>query len=429
MSEQPVVTEGTGGDHAFPRLHGRPPTGWLNDPNGCSRIDGTWHVFYQYNPAAPVHGDIHWGHMASEDLVHWRTEPVALAPRPGGPDAGGCWSGCLVDDGGVPTTVFTGIDGDGRPSTVLARSDRAAREFTRDEPPVAGLPRDPSLTDLRDPFVFTAGGRRWALQGAGSPTGVGEVLLYSCDDLTDWTEVGTFLRSDDPVVAEVAAANVWECPNLVRIGDDWVLIVSLWRSIDGQFALTGVSWVIGDLVAEGADGADGDAPPSFRPRAVGRLDEGDAFYAPQALATGDRVLLWGWSWETDHGSDRLADAAWQGVLTFPRELGVRDGRVVLDPAPDLTALRSSAADPQALPAAFEIVADEPVDVLLTLDEHPCWPPGLLVRRVFVDGSLVEVFTADGGTHTTRAYPGEESRWRLIGSEEALAAVQVHTLEL
>lgn len=410
-------------DPAFPTLHGRPPTGWLNDPNGCSRIDGTWHVFYQHNPDAPVHANVHWGHMSSPDLLRWTTEPVALAPRPGGPDAGGCWSGCLTDDDGVPTAVFTGIDDSGRPSTVLARSDRDARVFTRDEPPVAGLPRDPGITDLRDPFVFTFNDRRWAVQGAGAAGRAGEVLLYSCDDLTRWNEVGTLLRADHPVVAEAASATIWECPNLVQVGDDWVLIVSLLRHVDGTHALDAVSWILGDLTAEG------DAPPSFTPRSAGRLDQGDALYAPQALAVDDRVLLWGWSWETDRGSERLAAAPWQGVLTYPRELGVVDDRVVLRPAAELTGLRAGAADLGQLPGAFEVVVEPEAVVGIALDGVACWPEGLAVSRVFVDGSLIEVFDADGGTLTTRAYPGAGSRWELTGAPGALARARVYALGL
>ncbi|WP_162458447.1 glycoside hydrolase family 32 protein [Pseudactinotalea terrae] len=407
-------------DPAFPTLHGRPPSGWINDPNGCSRIDGTWHVYYQHNPNAPVHSDIHWGHMSSSDLLHWTTEPIALAPRPGGPDEKGCWSGTLTDDDGVPTAVFTGVDGGGRPSTVLARSDRAARVFTRDEPPVAGLPRDPALTDVRDPFIFTFDGHRWAVQGAGAPGGVGEVLLYSCDDLTRWEEVGTLLRADHPVVADTVRADIWECPSLVQVGTDWVLIVSLWRHVDGGHLLDSVRWILGDLAREG------DAAPSFSPRAAGRLDSGDAFYAPQALAVDGRVLLWGWSWETDHGSERFATAPWHGVLTYPRELGVIEDRVVLRPAAELVGLRVGGADPDDLPGAFEIVAEPARAVALTLDGEPCWPAELAVSRVLVDGSLVEVFTANGGSFTTRAYPTAGSRWELAGD---LTDVQIHGLGL
>jgi sucrose-6-phosphate hydrolase SacC (GH32 family) len=70
-------------DPSFPALHIRPPQGWLNDPNGLCRIDGRYHVFFQYNPIAPVFGAMHWGHVSSTDLLNWQLHPIALAPRPG----------------------------------------------------------------------------------------------------------------------------------------------------------------------------------------------------------------------------------------------------------------------------------------------------------------------------------------------------------
>ena len=72
-----------------PRLHIHPEHGWLNDPNGLCRIDGTYHVFYQYNPAAPVHDDIHWGHFSSPDLVHWTPDRWHLCPGRGDRTAAG----------------------------------------------------------------------------------------------------------------------------------------------------------------------------------------------------------------------------------------------------------------------------------------------------------------------------------------------------
>src|SRR3954451_16630658 len=131
-----------------PQLHIHPDRGWLNDPNGLCRIDGTYHVFYQFNPGAPVHGDIHWGHASSRDLLRWTSEPVALHPRAGGPDAGGCWSGCVVDDGGVPTAVYTGVlDSAQNAGVTLARSDRTLREWTTDREWRVGVPDDPEISD------------------------------------------------------------------------------------------------------------------------------------------------------------------------------------------------------------------------------------------------------------------------------------------
>src|SRR6476660_8485749 len=92
-----------------PRYHFLPPSNWMNDPNGLIQWRGRYHLFYQYNPNGAFHGTIHWGHAVSDDLVHWRDLPIALAPTPDGPDKDGVYSGCALDHNGVPTLMFTGV--------------------------------------------------------------------------------------------------------------------------------------------------------------------------------------------------------------------------------------------------------------------------------------------------------------------------------
>ncbi|GAA0907294.1 glycoside hydrolase family 32 protein [Virgisporangium ochraceum] len=392
----------------FPRLHGRPRHGWINDPNGLSFVDGRYHVFFQYNPDEATHRAIRWGHMSSTDLLRWREEPVALHNRPGEVDGHGCWSGCVVDDAGVPTAVYSAVRDSGhRAEVVLARSDRSMREWHQDRTPVIGQPDDPTITDVRDPFLVNVDGHRYAIQGAGHNEGRGpaRVLVYGCDDLTRWTPLGSLLTADDPVAAAIAPAEIWECPNLVRLGDRWVLIVSLWRA--GSH-LAGVRYLVGDLVAG----------PRFVPRTGGLLDTGPCFYAPQVLPLADRVLMWGWAWELDRPPEQVA--GWAGSLTFCRELHIQGDRVSTHPVPELTGLRGA-----ALPTHTPFHADS-FDAELTgsgrvmlihVDDGAertvlDLAPGGGRPRILVDGSMVEAFDGSGRALTTRAYPTAAGRWSI-----------------
>ncbi len=462
-----------------PRCHLRPPSGWLNDPNGPFRWRGRYHLFYQYNPAAPVHADIHWGHASSADLVHWHHHPVALAPIPGGPDADGCWSGCVLDDVGTPTAVYTGVaapPGIDLGTVCLAHAETADERLVRwrqlPSPVVEGPPDELDVAVFRDPFVFRHGGRRWALVGAGHTDGTPSVLLYDCEDLKAWRFAGVLLDGGDPVAAragaDARAATAWECPQLFPAtgaeedGGDWVLVLSLH---DGD--PRSVAYLTGTLAPVSGGGL------AFTPRLGGRVDHGRDWYAPAVLREEGRVLMWGWSWESR--PRREIDAAgWAGLLTFPREVSTHpDGTLRSVPAPELASLRGpepfverAAAGPEPLgplplPGAYELhVTAEggpavvellrgpdgasltlrlaPGDGRVVLDRSG-WPrerdgspadSGPLVLpvplaggeplavRVLVDGSVVEVFAGEGhATATERVYrrPGDTARLTARGT--------------
>nr|WP_250647042.1 hypothetical protein [Brachybacterium epidermidis] len=117
------------------------------------RVDGRWHVYFQYNPQSARHERIHWGHMSSADLAHWREEPMGPVPRDGEADADGCWSGVGLldrqqDPAGVPTLVYSGVDGRGDNAfsrVLVARADRALEQLVDPGRVVAEVPRIPGL--------------------------------------------------------------------------------------------------------------------------------------------------------------------------------------------------------------------------------------------------------------------------------------------
>ncbi len=424
-------------DRCFPRLHPRPASGWVNDPNGIHYTDGRWQLFFQYNPTSARHHHIVWGHLSSADLVNWRDEGVAIEPQPGTDDEFGCWSGVGVIDEGVPTLVYSGVresvfsERNGS-QVMLARAGEGGR-WVQSPHVAAGMPASEAIVGVRDPFLFEFAGRRWGILGAGVEPDVGAVLLYDASDLTAWQERGFLFDATGRLGHQVSPATTWECPQLVRVGDDWVLIVSPWNAR----GVGPVTYLIGSLEL------DESGMPRFVPRAVGVLDDGLCYYAPQAAQAGagdggpERALVWAWTREvvgegvrgrTQEDADAVG---WSGLLTFPRELVVDGDAVRTVPARELDALRGEPTDPYALPDQAEVLLTGAgrVELRLAVDGDGgqlLWSADLAgSARVLIDASLVEIFPDAATSFTLRAYPTDGECYRLV----AAPGVQVSACSL
>jgi beta-fructofuranosidase len=426
-----------------PRYHLSPPANWLNDPNGIIQYDGRYHVFYQYNPAGPFHHTIHWGHAVSDDLVHWEDEPVALTPSPDGPDRDGCWSGCAVlDDDGTPTVLYTGGRDEWQLPCLATADGPDLRTWTKhpDNPVIEDPPSDPEIlstehwaAEFRDHCVWREDGTWYQIVGAGVEGGGGTALLYASETLLDWEYVGPVLTAE-----REDAGDVWECPELLGLGDTQLLHVSNYSD---------VVYFLGEF----ADG-------TFDPDERGLLDYGD-YYAPQSTRDDEgRVLTWGWVTEARDGAAQW-DAGWSGTLSLPRVLDVdaagdlrqrppaelqslreerlRSGELTVEnETPDPLVASGTALEVEAtvdLADADEFVLDvfaspdgeERTAVRLTGDEllvdrsesslDPAAsdaPQSVPVEdgtepvslRVFLDGSVVEVFVNERRCLTSRVYP-------------------------
>src|SRR5581483_2573540 len=188
-------------DPRRPQYHLLPAANWMNDPNGPVYWRGEYHMFYQYNPHAAIWGDMHWGHAHSPDMVHWRHMPVALAPTPGGPDAGGCFSGTALADGDRVAVVYTGVVPARESEATIRDGVHSLRESqclafatgndltacTKDPVPViAAPPPGLDVTGFRDPAPWRDGDTWYMAVGSGIRGKGGAVLLYRSKDLRHW---------------------------------------------------------------------------------------------------------------------------------------------------------------------------------------------------------------------------------------------------
>ena len=323
-----------------PAFHFVAPAGWLNDPNGLTQRDGWYHLFYQYNPFAAVHDRIHWGHARSTDLTHWEHLPIALEPG-AGPDADGCWSGVLVDDGGVPTLVYSGRhDGIELPCVATGSADLV--EWTTDaaNPVIPGPPGDLDIVAFRDHCVWREPGAeglpgRWRqIIGAGIRGVGGTALLYESEDLRSWQYVGPLLVGDADAPARTApdwTGTMWECVDLFHVDSEKaatdVLVFSAW---DEGVTHHPLYWT-GDYRGD-----------RFEPKALHRLDLGGRFfYAPQSTQDeAGRRIMFGWMQEGRTDAAAVA-AGWSGVMSLPRVVSAgADGSLHQAPAPEVDVLRT-----------------------------------------------------------------------------------------
>jgi beta-fructofuranosidase len=311
---------GAGGPR--PALHFAPARGWMNDPNGLIQHNGRVHLFYQHNPAGPVHDSIAWGHASSTDLWTWQDHPLALEPDPAGPDRDGCYSGCAVVPDGRPHLLYTGVNGQRELPCLAVADGQDLVHWIRYErnPVIAAPPPGEAVLAFRDHSAWRVGSLWYQVVGGGLRDRGGALFLYRSADLRDWEYAGIFIAAADHALD----GSIWECPDVFVLGDTMVVVVSVW---DGD--LPYAMWMTGPIAGD-----------TFTPRVTGRCDSAHRYYAPQSLtlADGRRVAI-GWLQEAVAeltGEDRSR----VGVMSLPRELYLDvDGRLLSRPARELDRAR------------------------------------------------------------------------------------------
>ena len=324
-------------DEERPDFHLSPRVGWMNDPNGFSVYQGKYHIFYQYHPYNTQWGPMHWGHAVSDDFLHWENLPVAIAPDMPY-DKDGCFSGSAVElDDGRHLLMYTGVkrergeDGIMRDfqTQCVAVGDGVNYVKYEGNPVLTGadVPAGFSVNDFRDPKIFrNADGTFGCVVGNRTEDGSGAILLYKSPDGFKWEFDSIVDRSYNEF------GRMWECPDMFHLDGQDVIITS-----PQDMCALGLEFHSGNgtlaLMGQMENG-------KYLRDNVQAIDYGLDFYAPQTLEAKDgrRIMIaWMQNWDTTGGCP--AGAKWFGQMTTPRELNIRNGRLIQIPVGEVENLR------------------------------------------------------------------------------------------
>ena len=347
-------------DEMRPAYHFSPRTGWLNDPNGLSYYDGKYHLFYQYHPYSTYWGPMHWGHAVSDDLITWEYLPAALAPDTGY-DYSGCFSGSAVTmDDGSHLLMYTSCgDSSGDPTgkgrwiqlqSIAIRKPGESEYAKYEGNPViseSDIPEGGDPYEFRDPYMWRCDDGSYRVLVANGRTSAEDgtrLLLFRSEDGLNWGG-GKVLFEDERRIGVM-----WECPNFFPLGGRHILMASPMDMQAEEGEAVGsirfpqgnnVCYITGDydeqLEEFCPDADDADAGYFMYEPVDGGLD----FYAPQTFETvdGRRVMI-GWmqdpSMSNLHSEDEFRIF---GQMTVPRELTLKDGRLIQWPVSELEKYR------------------------------------------------------------------------------------------
>ncbi len=331
------------GDRHRPIYHFIPPAHWMNEPHAPLQFEDKYHLFYQYNPQGPFWHQIHWGHMVSDDMVHWEDMDIALAPERDEVDPDGVWSGsATIDDKGVPTILYTAGDDSKEPNqmTAIAQSffdqhgDPRLPEWEKYEGnPVTVQEEGIGIFgQFRDPFVWKDEGTWFQLVGSGVEDQGGTALLYTSEDMFEW-EFEDYFKVGD-VEKYPKTGDVWELPVFLPVGGDkHILMINPWYFEHSPYNVKYVWYWIGDWDYENMEFT----PDHEDPRL---FDVGQHFTGPSGMVDDEgRTIVFSIAQDSRPGKHRY-DSGWAFNAGLPIILEYRDDeRLGVRPIPELKSLR------------------------------------------------------------------------------------------
>jgi fructan beta-fructosidase len=318
-----------------PRYHFSPATNWCNDPNGLVYNNGTYHLFYQFNPFGNIWGHMTWAHATSKDLLYWKHLPNAITEENGiMAFSGTCvvdknnTSGFATKKGQVPmVAIYTGHIENVNQSQHIAYSLDYGMTWTKyKNNPVLDLGKK----DFRDPKVFWMDEKKYWVMALMFPN-EHYVQFYSSKNLKDWKHLSDFGPAGD-------TSGVWECPDLTQVPVEDEPRKKKWLLQTSQNA--SMQYFVGEF--------DGEKFINESPAdKIARPDYGPDYYAAIAynqLPASVKPTAIGWLNNWNYAND-IPTIPWKGAMSLPRNLSVKkvnnEWVLVQKPISSVTTLHSS----------------------------------------------------------------------------------------
>ncbi len=318
--------------------HHTPVYGWMNDPNGMFYKDGVWHLYYQYNPYGSQWENMTWAHSTSTDLIHWKNHGEVIQP-----DAlGTIFSGSSVVDkentagfGKGAVVAFYTSAGAAQTQSIAYSTDNGEtfKKYVNNPILTSDVP------DFRDPNVFwNEEVKQWNLILAAGQ----QMNIYSSKNLKDWKYESSFGEGYGN------HGGVWECPDLLKMDDKWVLICNI--NPGGPFGGSATQYFVGSF-----DGHKFTC--ESKPEVTKWMDYGKDHYATVSFSNAPDgrivVLPWMSNWQY---ANQVPTQQFRSANGLPRELGLYsyngEDYVSVKPSPEVFAAFEKKPSGRLQPAAY-----------------------------------------------------------------------------
>lgn len=318
--------------------HHTPVYGWMNDPNGMFYKDGVWHLYYQYNPYGSQWENMTWAHSTSTDLIHWKNHGEVIQPDV----LGTIFSGSSVVDkentagfGKDAVVAFYTSAGAAQTQSIAYSTDNGEtfKKYVNNPILTSDVP------DFRDPNVFwNEEVKQWNLILAAGQ----QMNIYSSKNLKDWKFESSFGEGYGN------HGGVWECPDLLKMGDKWVLICNI--NPGGPFGGSATQYFVGSF-----DGHKFTC--ESKPEVTKWMDYGKDHYATVSFSNAPDgrivVLPWMSNWQY---ANQVPTQQFRSANGLPRDLGLYsyngEDYVSVKPSPEVFAAFEKKPSGRLQPAAY-----------------------------------------------------------------------------